>query len=647
VSATQYLDLAKEFLNKDTANTPTPQAEAIAAKFAKMGAHIMVTDHGTKRCTTPEWEQKATNNLDEALQIAKTKPNGNVMLVGKQNGIWALDDDAGLVSEYEKTHGVLETYTTRTVSGGRHFIFRQNAESWALGNVSVKDEQNRELLSARVNDRYVIAAGSWAHPHNDASKPLAQYVAINPAASIVEAPASLLEFIKRKDAEWKGKKSKAPDNSTSKQTAQVLEGGRNNYLTSRGGRLRDAGASFETILFELTRINESECIPPLPSKEVESIAHSVAKYPEGTPPLILNQVPTSAAPVDVSDWRSQFKSVSELEEGEPRMLIRNFLPEGTIFIGALPGEGKTLLGLSISKALTTGKNFLAQYDFSVPEITPILYLIPESGGRAFRRRCEKFQIPDDPKLFLARTISEGATLLLHNPWVLEAVKKMKPVVILDTVIRFSEADDENQASQNKQMVEDIIRLRQAGAVAVIGMHHATKAMREKGMSLETALRGTGDIAASADAVYGMLRDDKLYASGSGPNEIDVACLKPRDFEPPKPFRIAASEKSEDVITGIPLAVSVIDQTHDFRVVSDRAKTANVDDKIREMIANDPSVTRKVLMEETGVSDWEVRQALKRIGLTRGKGRSTTQTWHQKTEPKSIGGSIGEVKVVLQ
>jgi len=33
-----------------------------------------------------------------------------------------------------------------------------------------------------------------------------------------------------------------------------------------------------------------------------------------------------------------------------------------------------------------------------------------------------------------------------------------------------------------------------------------KSIREKGMSLNEVLRGTGDIAASADAVYGLLRD---------------------------------------------------------------------------------------------------------------------------------------------
>ena len=438
-------------------------------------------------------------------------------------------------------------------------------------------------------------------------------------------------------------KAEHPGVDASVNGAKIPHGQHDTTLLKISRKLRGIGLERDAIYDALVEIVEKRCENYGSDylQMCEKHADGVMKFePNQSNELALTQTASTStqqavATIDASDWRVHFKSVGELEAGEPRMLIHNFLPEGTVFIGALAGEGKTLLGLSIAKALTTGKSFLNQYDFSVPEVVPVLYLIPESGGRAFRKRCETFQIPNDPKLFLARTISEGGTLLLNNPWVLEAVKEMKPVVILDTLIRFSEADDENQASQNKQMVDDIIRLRQAGATAVIGMHHATKAMREKGMSLETALRGTGDIAAAADAVYGMLRDSKLYADGNGPNEIDVACLKPRDFEPPKPFRIAASEKTEDLITGMPLVTSVIDQLHDFRVVSPRTKAANLDQKIAEMIAQDPNVSRKVLMDETGASEWEIKLATKRLGFLKGRGGASGVTTWQKA-PKTDG-----------
>src|SRR5260370_41707957 len=138
--------------------TPMPIAEARAEKYVKMGAHVMFTPRGMKACKTPGWEQIATNDLDTALRLAKQDPFANVMLVGKKDGIWGLDDDAGLVEEDEKTHGPLKTYTTRTVSGGRHFIFRQNAASWDRGNGSFTAEEKREFVSARFKNAKASAA---------------------------------------------------------------------------------------------------------------------------------------------------------------------------------------------------------------------------------------------------------------------------------------------------------------------------------------------------------------------------------------------------------------------------------------------------------------------------------------------------------
>jgi hypothetical protein len=211
---------------------------------------------------------------------------------------------------------------------------------------------------------------------------------------------------------------------------------------------------------------------------------------------------------------------------------------------------------------------------------------------------------------------------------------MRPVLILDTIIRFSESEDENAAAQNKQLVDDIIRLRQAGAIAVIGLHHATKKMRTEGMSLELALRGTGDIAASADAVYGMLRDNMLYNNGEGPNEIQVACLKPRDFEPPKPFRIALTKRpvvspGPDMLIGVE---SIIDQNHDFKMVSRVTQASHVAERVEKLVLETPEITLKGLKEATGLSEWEIRSTLKNLGYRRGRGgkKGSTQ-WTKEPE----------------
>ncbi len=61
----------------------------------------------------------------------------------------------------------------------------------------------------------------------------------------------------------------------------VVEGGRNNYLASKAGTMRNAGVSRDSILVELLRINERDCVPPLGESEVTSIANSYGKYAEG------------------------------------------------------------------------------------------------------------------------------------------------------------------------------------------------------------------------------------------------------------------------------------------------------------------------------------------------------------------------------
>src|ERR1700720_4574755 len=194
----------------------------------------------------------------------------------------------------------------------------------------------------------------------------------------------------------------------------------------------------------------------------------------------------------VSNWRDHFKSVGQLQDGDVRMIIADFLPEGINFIGALSGHGKTLFALSLAKSFTTGERFLGKY--KPEQIFPVLYLIPESSGRAFKMRCKAFGIPDDPNRFLCRTISDGVTLLLDDPIVLKAVQEMKPIVFLDTMIRFSESKDENSSAENQAVAKNVLALRAAGAISVIGLHHATKAFAEGEITLEACLRGTGDIA---------------------------------------------------------------------------------------------------------------------------------------------------------
>jgi hypothetical protein len=283
------------------------------------------------------------------------------------------------------------------------------------------------------------------------------------------------------------------------------------------------------------------------------------------------------------NWRDYFRSIDQLEDGGIRFLIDGLFPEGTTFIGALPGAGKTWLGLSIAKALVTGNAFLGRY--KVPERVPVLYLIPEASSRSFKKRIKQLDIPTDPNYFLCRTISEGNTLMLDNPIILEATKAMKPVIFLDTAIRFSTATDENAASQNKKLVDDIISLRAAGAVGVFAFHHATKSSSKEQMTMENTLRGTGDYAAMCDAAYGIQINQSLYDNGRGPLEILVVCTKPRDISPqPKPFTLISTLVGEGG-----KIVDVLAREKDFLIKDEGEVAEEISAAITKILIKDPEI----------------------------------------------------------
>jgi putative DNA primase/helicase len=77
-------------------------------------------------------------------------------------------------------------------------------------------------------------------------------------------------------------------------SSQIPEGQRNQRLTSLAGQLHNAGIPLEALLAALWETNLTQCSPPLEREEVETIAHSVGRYPvnsnEQDPAEIIAQI---------------------------------------------------------------------------------------------------------------------------------------------------------------------------------------------------------------------------------------------------------------------------------------------------------------------------------------------------------------------
>jgi uncharacterized protein DUF3987/primase-like protein/bifunctional DNA primase/polymerase-like protein len=305
-----------------------PKAEQIAKRMIELGAHVIFIPFGKKGANTSGWQNLATNEFAIAKALIASD-RMNVGVVGKRDGLWFFDDDQNVLSEYEAQHGPIQTYGTRTVSGGRHLFFRQNDASWSMGNISGKDGQGRETWSARVNDRYVLAPWSAAHPDNDESKPLTFYEAIDKNLPVIEAPQTLLDFLKEKAA-----KSVSAKTSVA-QDGKIREGGRNSTLASILGKVRqERGYNVEELIEYGLQKNLELFEPPLDDEEVKQTARSIARYAVKPTNVVLFNgklqqerssapVPAaSATPVEFPEYAMTEDEIeAELDKEYPRIML--------------------------------------------------------------------------------------------------------------------------------------------------------------------------------------------------------------------------------------------------------------------------------------------------------------------------------------
>jgi hypothetical protein len=498
----------------------------------------------------------------------------------------------------------IRTYKVKTARGV-HFYFGGARPTTGL---FVEGTKVGDIKSA---GGYVLAEGS-VHPDGPV------YTVVDDSAII---PLPDISSLVKRDKERVNASDDGPP---------IPHGSHDTELTRIAGVLRNAGFSADKIEEHLVEVCEERCVGYGSDyrQMCHKIANSIGKKPVGVASLIPvlggggNQTAT-----DVSNWRSAFRNLSEMEEGEIVMVIDGVLQEGTCFIGANPGHGKTLVALAFAKAICLGEPLFGLPEYKVSKPRNVIYLIPESGDRAFRKRGEAFRLPQDDR-FIARTISSGGPLALSDPALMEAVRQLTPVVILDTASRFLQSNDENSAAQNRLLVNDVIALRAAGAVAVIILHHAKKSTTEKRetMTLENMLRGTSDFGAMCDQALGIRMDDHLFNRGAGPMEIELVNLKDRErLGGLTSLTLAASYKKPGAIS----TTSVIDETGDFRLVDFKATKDRDRETLIQLVQSNPMMSIAELSEASGLKKFTVNENLKRSGWHVAKGGSDGHSpWHK-------------------
>lgn len=207
----------------------------------------------------------ATRNPDDIARLFADSNNIGIA-TGAVSGIFVLDVDVKNGAGGDKTlagleakHGALpQTVSASTWSGGRHFYFRYPA-----GGVGCKTGF-LPGLDIRGDGGYVVAP-----PSKLSEKSYAWEQGRSPVETqIMDAPKWLLDILQ-------------PEKKTKPHNANLIAENRNSTLTKLAGRMRAAGMDAEGIWTELSKINAERCTPPLPDKEVRTIAESIGKYSAG------------------------------------------------------------------------------------------------------------------------------------------------------------------------------------------------------------------------------------------------------------------------------------------------------------------------------------------------------------------------------
>ena len=354
---------------------------------------------------TPHGCKDAATDLE---QITKwwTGPYLYNIGIATGGGIVVLDvdinDQAGkygdeTLDDLEKQYGSLpDTWMCLTGGGGIHYYFASDDPDLTVG------VEFAPGLDFRGAGGYVIAPPS-VHKNGRTYEWEVNHTPANCAL------APLPEWLHR--LMLQGKTKDRPTAYTTEGTEQVQEGRRNDVLFKLASSLRAKGLGQKAITAALIEENRSRCSPPLPDREVETIAKSAGRYEQG-------EVKTSATP------RPALVKASEVPYEPPRWTIAPYFQrgKGTLIQGD-NGSGKTAFMCAVAAHVTTGNPLLG-----IPVTTPgnVLMLSVEDDLPVLRGRIESSGGDLDKCHFM----TNAAGLTFNSPEVEAAIKEINAKMVI-------------------------------------------------------------------------------------------------------------------------------------------------------------------------------------------------------------------------
>ena len=249
-----------------------------ALALAKKGWAVFPLIPKGKTPMLPGGFKNATTDPTRIKEWWMQWPSANIGLATGMSGLFVIDiDSADAAKELYKIMPELETLVTlrAKTSKGEHIYFKCNKDEFK----SCTSFAGVKKIDIRCAGGYVVAPPSL-HP----SGAVYTWQQELETALVLPVPDVI------RDIAVNGvRKAEAPDVSKLELETvldeefgeKILEGERNNRLTSFAGKLRRLGYGENAITQHLLVFNNNRCDPPLAFKELQTIAKSVCRYPAG------------------------------------------------------------------------------------------------------------------------------------------------------------------------------------------------------------------------------------------------------------------------------------------------------------------------------------------------------------------------------
>lgn len=209
----------------------------------------------------------------------------------------------------------------------------------------------------------------------------------------------------------------------------------------------------------------------------------------------------------ITSWE-QIPTLEQLPIGDVKWVVDGMVPAGSVVLWAgESGSYKTWLSLWLAKAVNEGMDFLGRKTVQ----RPILYLDRENPLPLIQERCSILGIHSSEAFRIWGGWQSEPPPVIGDRRLLEIARTIKPLIVVDSFIRFHGAD-ENSATEMGRVMGDARALANAGAVVIL-QHHKPKAEG-------TQYRGSSDIKAGVDMAFAVAYDKEQQV-------LTVQCFKNR------------------------------------------------------------------------------------------------------------------------